>query len=114
MGLLWSHWERLEPLEVLEQGHGTSRAAGMGFRRPSDLVSHHSFIPQMCPSGRPLPWESPVVAAQSRTPEKTLHHLSSADNVHGSHGRQVCRRHELYVSFQDLGWLVISTLLLLS
>ncbi|XP_073867399.1 bone morphogenetic protein 8B isoform X4 [Macaca fascicularis] len=28
------------------------------------------------------------------------------DDVHGSHGRQVCRRHELYVSFQDLGWLV--------
>ncbi|XP_061042733.1 bone morphogenetic protein 8B-like [Eubalaena glacialis] len=27
------------------------------------------------------------------------------DNVHGSHSRQVCRRHELYVSFQDLGWL---------
>nr|XP_035106837.2 bone morphogenetic protein 8A isoform X1 [Callithrix jacchus] len=27
------------------------------------------------------------------------------DDVHGSHGRQVCRRHELYVSFQDLGWL---------
>ncbi|TEA14235.1 hypothetical protein DBR06_SOUSAS72010001, partial [Sousa chinensis] len=29
----------------------------------------------------------------------------SGDDVHGSHGRQVCRRHELYVSFQDLGWL---------
>ncbi|XP_015424158.1 PREDICTED: bone morphogenetic protein 8B [Myotis davidii] len=28
------------------------------------------------------------------------------DGAHGSHGRQVCRRHELYVSFQDLGWLV--------
>ncbi|KAL2772810.1 bone morphogenetic protein 8B preproprotein [Daubentonia madagascariensis] len=28
------------------------------------------------------------------------------DDVHGSSGRQVCRRHELYVSFQDLGWLV--------
>ncbi|XP_045404137.1 bone morphogenetic protein 8A [Lemur catta] len=27
------------------------------------------------------------------------------DDVHGSSGRQVCRRHELYVSFQDLGWL---------
>lgn len=52
-----------------------------------------------------IPLGSPVVAAQSRTPEKTLHHLSLADDVHGSHGRQVCRRHELYVSFQDLGWL---------
>uniref|UniRef100_G1TKY8 TGF-beta family profile domain-containing protein n=1 Tax=Oryctolagus cuniculus TaxID=9986 RepID=G1TKY8_RABIT len=27
------------------------------------------------------------------------------DAVHGSNGRQVCRRHELYVSFRDLGWL---------
>ncbi|XP_036088165.1 bone morphogenetic protein 8A isoform X2 [Rousettus aegyptiacus] len=27
------------------------------------------------------------------------------DDIHGSHGRHVCRRHELYVSFQDLGWL---------
>ncbi|KAM9688696.1 bone morphogenetic protein 8B-like isoform 1-T1 [Trichechus inunguis] len=27
------------------------------------------------------------------------------DDVHGSVGRQVCQRHELYVSFQDLGWL---------
>ncbi|XP_007956851.1 bone morphogenetic protein 8B-like [Orycteropus afer afer] len=27
------------------------------------------------------------------------------DAIHGSGGRQVCRRHELYVSFQDLGWL---------
>ncbi|NXE69085.1 BMP8B protein, partial [Calcarius ornatus] len=27
------------------------------------------------------------------------------DDVHPADGRQVCRRHELYVSFQDLGWL---------
>uniref|UniRef100_A0A8C3XHH9 TGF-beta family profile domain-containing protein n=1 Tax=Cyanoderma ruficeps TaxID=181631 RepID=A0A8C3XHH9_9PASS len=27
------------------------------------------------------------------------------DDVHSTDGRQVCRRHELYVSFQDLGWL---------
>uniref|UniRef100_H0XTZ8 TGF-beta family profile domain-containing protein n=1 Tax=Otolemur garnettii TaxID=30611 RepID=H0XTZ8_OTOGA len=27
------------------------------------------------------------------------------DDIHGATGRQVCRRHELYVSFQDLGWL---------
>ncbi|NXU93746.1 BMP8A protein, partial [Xiphorhynchus elegans] len=27
------------------------------------------------------------------------------DDVHGTDRRQVCRRHELYVSFQDLGWL---------
>uniref|UniRef100_A0A8C5UGX7 TGF-beta family profile domain-containing protein n=1 Tax=Malurus cyaneus samueli TaxID=2593467 RepID=A0A8C5UGX7_9PASS len=27
------------------------------------------------------------------------------DDVHTTDGRQVCRRHELYVSFQDLGWL---------
>ncbi|XP_042295339.1 bone morphogenetic protein 8A-like [Sceloporus undulatus] len=29
----------------------------------------------------------------------------SLDELHVSEGRQVCRRHELYVSFQDLGWL---------
>lgn len=29
------------------------------------------------------------------------------DDVHATDGRQVCRRHELYVSFQDLGWLVL-------
>lgn len=34
--------------------------------------------------------------------------LVPADDGHGSHGREVCRRHELYVSFRDLGWLVIS------
>ncbi|XP_062450348.1 bone morphogenetic protein 8B-like, partial [Rhea pennata] len=27
------------------------------------------------------------------------------DDGHAADGRQVCRRHELYVSFQDLGWL---------
>ncbi|XP_027720433.1 bone morphogenetic protein 8A isoform X1 [Vombatus ursinus] len=27
------------------------------------------------------------------------------DDIHAAEGRQVCRRHELYVSFQDLGWL---------
>ncbi|XP_008564077.1 PREDICTED: bone morphogenetic protein 8A isoform X2 [Galeopterus variegatus] len=27
------------------------------------------------------------------------------DDIHSSNGRQICRRHELYVSFQDLGWL---------
>ncbi|XP_006867683.1 PREDICTED: bone morphogenetic protein 8B [Chrysochloris asiatica] len=31
--------------------------------------------------------------------------LGSRDDIHGSNRRQVCRRHELYVSFQDLGWL---------
>nr|XP_060640055.1 bone morphogenetic protein 8A-like [Anolis sagrei ordinatus] len=29
----------------------------------------------------------------------------SLDDVHISEGRPVCRRHELYVSFRDLGWL---------
>lgn len=36
----------------------------------------------------------------------TLPALFPADDVHAADGRQVCRRHELYVSFQDLGWLV--------
>ncbi|XP_072835920.2 bone morphogenetic protein 8A [Pogona vitticeps] len=35
-----------------------------------------------------------------------LHRLpGSFDDAHVSEGRQVCKRHELYVSFQDLGWL---------
>ncbi|XP_041508920.1 bone morphogenetic protein 8A-like [Microtus oregoni] len=32
-------------------------------------------------------------------------HLGVFDDGHGSRGRDVCRRHELYVSFRDLGWL---------
>ncbi|XP_052033223.1 bone morphogenetic protein 8B isoform X2 [Apodemus sylvaticus] len=32
-------------------------------------------------------------------------YLGISDDGHGSHGREVCRRHELYVSFRDLGWL---------
>uniref|UniRef100_G1LYD8 TGF-beta family profile domain-containing protein n=1 Tax=Ailuropoda melanoleuca TaxID=9646 RepID=G1LYD8_AILME len=46
-----------------------------------------------------------------RPPKKTneLPHANRLpgifDDVHGADGRQVCRRHELYVSFQDLGWL---------
>ena len=52
----------------------------------------------MCASWRPPPWE--------QQPSKALAPRVPADDVHGSHGRQVCRRHELYVSFQDLGWLV--------
>ncbi|CAO2588886.1 Bone morphogenetic protein 8B [Lemmus lemmus] len=32
-------------------------------------------------------------------------HLEIFDDGHGSRGRDVCRRHELYVSFRDLGWL---------
>ncbi|XP_051027328.1 bone morphogenetic protein 8B-like isoform X2 [Acomys russatus] len=31
--------------------------------------------------------------------------LGIFDDGHGSRGREVCRRHELYVSFRDLGWL---------
>uniref|UniRef100_A0A8C2N4E1 TGF-beta family profile domain-containing protein n=1 Tax=Cricetulus griseus TaxID=10029 RepID=A0A8C2N4E1_CRIGR len=32
-------------------------------------------------------------------------HAGIFDEGHGSRGRDVCRRHELYVSFRDLGWL---------
>uniref|UniRef100_A0A8C6H3S5 Bone morphogenetic protein 8b n=1 Tax=Mus spicilegus TaxID=10103 RepID=A0A8C6H3S5_MUSSI len=32
-------------------------------------------------------------------------HLGILDDGHGSRSREVCRRHELYVSFRDLGWL---------
>ncbi|XP_053776041.1 bone morphogenetic protein 8B [Desmodus rotundus] len=52
-----------------------------------------------------------VRSLRRRLPKKTNelpqpHKLPGIfDDVHGSHGRQVCRRHELHVSFQDLGWL---------
>ncbi|KAM7138592.1 bone morphogenetic protein 8A-like [Macrochelys suwanniensis] len=48
---------------------------------------------------------------KKRQPKKTndLPHPNKLpgvfDDIHVSEGRPVCRRHELYVSFQDLGWL---------
>ncbi|XP_064381216.1 bone morphogenetic protein 8B-like [Dromaius novaehollandiae] len=48
---------------------------------------------------------------RKRQPKKTndLPHPNKLpgifDEAHAADGRQVCRRHELYVSFQDLGWL---------
>uniref|UniRef100_A0A8D2AXV6 TGF-beta family profile domain-containing protein n=1 Tax=Sciurus vulgaris TaxID=55149 RepID=A0A8D2AXV6_SCIVU len=61
----------------------------------------------------PSPVRAPraVRPLKRRQPKKTneLPHANKLpgifDDAHGSHGRQVCRRHELYVSFQDLGWL---------
>ncbi|XP_051044680.1 bone morphogenetic protein 8A [Phodopus roborovskii] len=61
--------------------------------------------------------QSPVRAPRAvrplkrRQPKKTneLPHPNKLpgifDDGHGSRGRDVCRRHELYVSFRDLGWL---------
>ncbi|EHB16601.1 Bone morphogenetic protein 8A [Heterocephalus glaber] len=65
----------------------------------------------------PSPIRAPraVRPLKRRQPKKTneLPHPNKLpgifDDIHGSHGRQVCRRHELYVSFQDLGWLVSPT-----
>ncbi|XP_029787253.1 growth/differentiation factor 7-like [Suricata suricatta] len=76
----------------------------MGLMRPNASVSLHLFIRQVCPVGCPPPWELPVEGAQSRSPRTDLASVP-ADDVPGAGGRQVCRRHELYVSFQDLGWL---------
>ena len=70
----------------------------MGFMRPNGLVSQHLLFNKCARHGVPHPGNS--------SPAKPLR--VPADDVHGSHGRQVCRRHELYVSFQDLGWLVSS------
>ncbi|XP_026910824.2 bone morphogenetic protein 8A isoform X1 [Acinonyx jubatus] len=61
----------------------------------------------------PGPVRAPRAARplKRRPPKKTneLPHPNKLpgifDDVHGTDGRQVCRRHELYVSFQDLGWL---------
>uniref|UniRef100_F6TRN4 TGF-beta family profile domain-containing protein n=1 Tax=Equus caballus TaxID=9796 RepID=F6TRN4_HORSE len=62
-------------------------------------------------SPRPVRAPRAVRPLKRRPPKKTneLPHPNKLpgifDDVHGSDGRQVCRRHELYVSFQDLGWL---------
>ncbi|XP_037683547.1 bone morphogenetic protein 8A [Choloepus didactylus] len=61
----------------------------------------------------PSPVRAPraVRPLKRRPPKKTneLPHPNKLpgifDDVHGYNGRRVCRRHELYVSFQDLGWL---------
>ncbi|XP_077929474.1 bone morphogenetic protein 8B isoform X2 [Halichoerus grypus] len=61
----------------------------------------------------PSPVRAPRAARplKRRPPKKTneLPHANRLpgifDDVHGADGRHVCRRHELYVSFQDLGWL---------
>uniref|UniRef100_A0A8C5F326 TGF-beta family profile domain-containing protein n=1 Tax=Gopherus evgoodei TaxID=1825980 RepID=A0A8C5F326_9SAUR len=54
-----------------------------------------------------------VKQLKKRQPKKTndlphpnkLPGIFGKNDFHVSEGRQVCRRHELYVSFQDLGWL---------
>ncbi|XP_021119082.1 bone morphogenetic protein 8B-like [Heterocephalus glaber] len=53
----------------------------------------------------PLTLGSPRGNCTEQEPQKRPVPSVPADDIHGSHGRQVCRRHELYVSFQDLGWL---------
>ncbi|XP_013365701.1 PREDICTED: bone morphogenetic protein 8A-like, partial [Chinchilla lanigera] len=61
----------------------------------------------------PSPVRAPraVRPLKRRQPKKTneLPHPNklpgSFDDGRSSHGRRVCRRHELYVSFRDLGWL---------
>uniref|UniRef100_A0A8C0SNB1 TGF-beta family profile domain-containing protein n=1 Tax=Canis lupus familiaris TaxID=9615 RepID=A0A8C0SNB1_CANLF len=94
----------LQPAKALELGHGTSTAAGWASGHQG--IGFTSFIYSTNVPGRVSPpWELPVVAARSRNPRKAPASVP-ADDVHGTDGRQVCRRHELYVSFQDLGWLV--------
>ncbi|XP_073089785.1 bone morphogenetic protein 8B isoform X1 [Manis javanica] len=81
------------------------RAARPLKRRPpkkTNELLHPHKLPGIF--GWPLPRSSPRELHRAGAPEKTLH-VSPADDVHGSDGRHVCRRHELYVSFQDLGWL---------
>ncbi|KAL1777132.1 bone morphogenetic protein 8B [Sigmodon hispidus] len=61
----------------------------------------------------PSPVRAPraVRPLKRRQPKKTneLPHSNKLpgifDDGHGARGRDVCRRHELYVSFRDLGWL---------
>ncbi|KAM6173829.1 bone morphogenetic protein 8B isoform 1-T1 [Erethizon dorsatum] len=81
----------------------------LGQRAPR---SRQPFMVTFFRSG-PSPIRAPraVRPLKRRQPKKTneLPHPNKLpgifDDIHGSHGRQVCQRHELYVSFQDLGWL---------
>nr|XP_034359008.1 bone morphogenetic protein 8A isoform X2 [Arvicanthis niloticus] len=62
-------------------------------------------------SSSPVRTPRAVRPLKRRQPKKTneLPHPNRLpgifDDSHGSRGREVCRRHELYVSFRDLGWL---------
>ncbi|XP_038966694.1 bone morphogenetic protein 8A isoform X1 [Rattus norvegicus] len=62
-------------------------------------------------SSSPVRTPRAVRPLKRRQPKKTneLPHPNKLpgifDDGHGSRGREVCRRHELYVSFRDLGWL---------
>ncbi|NXL60847.1 BMP8B protein, partial [Chordeiles acutipennis] len=65
----------------------------------------------------PSPSPSPTRVSRAAKPPRRRQHKKTNDlphpnklpgifdDVHAADGRQVCRRHELYVSFQDLGWL---------
>ncbi|KAG8525165.1 Bone morphogenetic protein 8B [Galemys pyrenaicus] len=96
---------------MAEQGHSVDPGlAGLQGRR-----APRSKQPFMVTFFRasPSPMRAPraVRPPKRRLPKKTneLPHPNKLpgifDDVHGSDRRQVCRRHELYVSFQDLGWL---------
>uniref|UniRef100_A0A8C5KKZ3 TGF-beta family profile domain-containing protein n=1 Tax=Jaculus jaculus TaxID=51337 RepID=A0A8C5KKZ3_JACJA len=108
-----------------------SRNKDLGLRLYVETEDGHSMDPglagllgQRAPQSRqpfmvtffrasPSPVRVPraVRPLKRRQPKKTneLPHPNKLpgifDDGRGSRGRQVCRRHELYVSFQDLGWL---------
>ena len=68
---MWGDCHQREPSKVLELGHGTSRAADMGFRRPNGLVSQHLLLNRRAPHGAPHPGNSspakplPLVSLQT-------------------------------------------------
>ncbi|GAB5574906.1 bone morphogenetic protein 8B isoform X2 [Prionailurus iriomotensis] len=78
-----------------------------------NTLCERRYLPRELRTASPGPVRAPRAARplKRRPPKKTneLPHPNKLpgifDDVHGTDGRQVCRRHELYVSFQDLGWL---------
>ena len=58
---MWGDCNQREPSKVLELGHGTSRAADMGFRRPNGFVSHHLLFNKCVHRGVPRPGNSSPV-----------------------------------------------------
>nr|XP_045727441.1 bone morphogenetic protein 8B-like [Mirounga angustirostris] len=99
----------LSPLSVPGHSVDPGLAGLLGRRAPR---SKQPFLVTFFRAS-PSPIRAPRAARplKRRPPKKTneLPHANRLpgifDDVHGADGRHVCRRHELYVSFQDLGWL---------
>uniref|UniRef100_A0A8C0QUX0 TGF-beta family profile domain-containing protein n=1 Tax=Canis lupus dingo TaxID=286419 RepID=A0A8C0QUX0_CANLU len=101
--------DRLSPLSVPGRSVDPGLAGLLGRRAPRSkqpfLVTFFRASPgpvRAPRAARPLKRRPPKKSNELPHPNRLP---GTADDVHGTDGRQVCRRHELYVSFQDLGWL---------